>query len=128
VFNLGVELVVVYVTRRQRDGAAVTIEVGDGAQRLAGDFSPGHARSLARALVVAAEAAELAQRRPAVERRPAPATAAGTSPLPPSSERVLRAMDVAANDVDNPAQTDVQMGVRFGVQAGARPALQGGAQ
>lgn len=130
VFNLGVELVVVYVTRRQRDGAAVTIEVGDGAQRLAGDFSPAHARSLARALVVAAEAAELALRRPPVERRPVPAAAAGAGAgaLPPSSERVLRAMDVAANDVANPTQADEQMGVRFGVQVGAQPGLKGGAQ
>jgi hypothetical protein len=111
-----------------RGSGSAHLEVGDGAQRLAGDFSPVYARSLARALVVAAEAAELALRRPPVERRPVPAADAGAGALPPRSERVLRAMDVAANDIANPTQADEQLGVRFGVHVGAQAGLEGGAQ
>ncbi len=69
VFGLGDELAVVY-SARAADTPRVSLELGADADRRALHMTAEQARSMARALVVAAEATDTACRRPPVERAP----------------------------------------------------------
>lgn len=65
VFLLGNELATVDSSRRRGDACSVMLTVGSGTPLLVGGMTPAQARAMARALVVAAEAAEAAQLRSA---------------------------------------------------------------
>lgn len=58
-FAIGEETAIVFSTRRQADGRAVMLTVGAGSIRLDGGMSVSSARAMARALVAAADAAEV---------------------------------------------------------------------
>ena len=58
VFVLGNELAAVYSSRRDSDGRSVILSVGGGQLVFSGGMSPTQARAMAKALTVAAAAAE----------------------------------------------------------------------
>ncbi len=69
VFSLaGDQAAAIYSTRRGGDAQAVMLEIGIGNQRLSGALTPGQARAMARALLVAAEAGDFTQQRARGER------------------------------------------------------------
>jgi hypothetical protein len=57
-FTLGGQLACIYSARSASTCYGVRIEVGGAALQLAGGMTPGQARSMARALIAAADAAE----------------------------------------------------------------------
>lgn len=63
VFLLGNELASVYSSRRQAGGLGVTMALGEGSMVLTSSMTAAQARAMARALIAAADAAEIAPRR-----------------------------------------------------------------